>query len=1293
MRINEAIRDVVVIYPGRFHPFHKGHASVYEHLRSKFSKVFIATSNKIAPPKSPFSFEEKRKMMLHAGIPASFIVQTKNPYQAQEILANFDPENTSVIFAVSQKDMAEDPRFSFRPRKDGSPSFFQPLPKNPIALKGFEEQGYIYTVPTLDFKVLGKPMRSATQLRAQFADADSDTRKEIVKDLYGSFDTDIYKIMQDKLTEWLNLDTRLTTLRETLDDLELLYKFKNYNTDKIATMFDSKLEESMHSIITDSITKVDKDNVMNSIVAVPGIGAYSVSTLMAEIRSKMTALSDMSASKDPSVFRNMKFLFDKNIVGIMLDALVTAFDDLEYIRKKGGLSSRSIPKNVFDSIKNMNEGWSKKYKDSINCSNPKGFSQKAHCAGRKKKTNEDIKYVKPQFDVEWEEANRYPYFDKLGKAGWEELAGKGKIVKVNTNSVKKIGNTGADGSESLDDLEPDKVARLKKAMDSGTIEMPIVVKQPDGSFELVAGNTRLIGLINTQGEAKVWLVDASRLDEKITKRTPMGDVIDDFYKSDAPQFKGKSKAKRRQMAVAAKLAKMDEGKDPNYHLRLERDNSNDMMVLHIKELRSGNRTEVRGKSNYETTGYDPKDPLHILLDKIGKAANISELMNGEVVSINPKHPEGAKAKQDTEKAFNEDSVKDVKIDNKNGWGAVPNNLDIDYLGMRVKMKPSVFEKLALSRRGIPAVDAVIQHIKSGGSIGAPYLIIRVDEDDSLIPEVVEHDGRSRMLAIAELYGDVPVEVHLFFRGKVSRARHITTEFKQKIQRYLISQNDEKISGPLFSESINENKRVPRKKGQKANSKKHSDLYTDENPKGTIHGLKFATVKDAEASVRKIKSSGKKHAHKIQAAIAMEQRAKAAGKKSAAAVYRRYINAMKKKTKKMNEIETMSYPQGKMTAFNFDRSKLKTIGKLGDYTLAKSETDNYRDSDHVFVILKDQAPKGELVLNQRHKEGYWTSAVRFEPEIQGKGLAVPLYVYAIRNGYDIVSDDAQSKGSQKLWQKLSKVPGINVYAWDQDENKFFNWDPDEDPFASVYFDTALAHKIQREYTAMIEKSKDKDERERLRQELKKEIADITPKNRNTRLVAVDTTKKVEEQFIESAGVGRVVKGVNTTDDVGPNEIAKQAAKFGNKVDKDGRPPELHKKARKNSDPNKLYNLGLTEEEDKDSILEAILQSPREGIHMIIRKTKDGEKYIFRTVLQGKPEDPKIVSVKDAMRQIAALKRMGWKLSEAELKERGISIPLASGNIASVFPHRPLKIKKSTPGRLRYDQNKNKRKYNY
>jgi len=79
--------------------------------------------------------------------------------------------------------------------------------------------------------------------------------------------------------------------------------------------------------------------------------------------------------------------------------------------------------------------------------------------------------------------------------------------------------------------------------------------------------------------------------------------------------------------------------------------------------------------------------------------------------------------------------------------------------------------------------------------------------------------------------------------------------------------------------IKEEPRVPRKPGQPAGSKKHSDLYTDENPKGTIHGLKFATEKDAEESVKKIKNSGRSHAHKIQAAIAMEQRAKVMGKTS------------------------------------------------------------------------------------------------------------------------------------------------------------------------------------------------------------------------------------------------------------------------------------------------------------------------------------------------------------------------------------------------------------------------------
>ena len=103
---------------------------------------------------------------------------------------------------------------------------------------------------------------------------------------------------------------------------------------------------------------------------------------------------------------------------------------------------------------------------------------------------------------------------------------------------------------------------------------------------------------------------------------------------------------------------------------------------------------------------------------------------------------------------------------------------------------------------------------------------------------------------------------------------------------------------------NKNPRIPRKPGQKAGSKKHSDLYTDENPKGTIHGLGFTDRAKAKQSINKIKGSGKTHAHKMQAAIAMSQRAKVASqrakdpqkKKDLGAAHREYQSYINKNKK-------------------------------------------------------------------------------------------------------------------------------------------------------------------------------------------------------------------------------------------------------------------------------------------------------------------------------------------------------------------------------------------------------------
>lgn len=87
-------------------------------------------------------------------------------------------------------------------------------------------------------------------------------------------------------------------------------------------------------------------------------------------------------------------------------------------------------------------------------------------------------------------------------------------------------------------------------------------------------------------------------------------------------------------------------------------------------------------------------------------------------------------------------------------------------------------------------------------------------------------------------------------------------------------------------------------------KEDKNLYTDENPKGTIHGLGFTDGETARKSVSKIKNSGKTHAHKMQAAIAMSQRAKVASERAkdpekkknlgqAHKIYQTYIDTNKK----------------------------------------------------------------------------------------------------------------------------------------------------------------------------------------------------------------------------------------------------------------------------------------------------------------------------------------------------------------------------------------------------------------
>lgn len=190
---------ILAIYPGRFHPFHKGHAASFKQLASKFGldNTYLAISAKQEQPKSPFSARERAKMAETLGIPTDHIIVVANPYSAKEYIDKFeplgyDPEHTALIFGVSKKDMEgdpemgipPDPRFSFAAKKDGSASYLQPWTgKEPI--QPMSKHGYIMSTNVAEFPIAGKTMRDASAIRSAYAGADTKTKMRILTDLYG----------------------------------------------------------------------------------------------------------------------------------------------------------------------------------------------------------------------------------------------------------------------------------------------------------------------------------------------------------------------------------------------------------------------------------------------------------------------------------------------------------------------------------------------------------------------------------------------------------------------------------------------------------------------------------------------------------------------------------------------------------------------------------------------------------------------------------------------------------------------------------------------------------------------------------------------------------------------------------------------------------------------------------------------------------------------------------------------------------------------------------------------------
>ena len=162
------------------------------------------------------------------------------------------------------------------------------------------------------------------------------------------------------------------------------------------------------------------------------------------------------------------------------------------------------------------------------------------------------------------------------------------------------------------------------------------------------------------------------------------------------------------------------------------------------------------------------------------------------------------------------------------------------------------------------------------------------------------------------------------RAKGEKSEALTKDQKKKFMRLekevskkdFIKMYGEKKGKAIYYATITKmakaaDKRIPEKKkdGTKRPKSEHSDLYTDENPQGTIKGLGFKDAETARKSVNIIEKSSKPHKHKVQATMAMEQRSRFAAKNAkdsekkkkllqANKIYKTYLEKLKKRTKEM-----------------------------------------------------------------------------------------------------------------------------------------------------------------------------------------------------------------------------------------------------------------------------------------------------------------------------------------------------------------------------------------------------------
>jgi hypothetical protein len=410
--------QLVVIYPGRFQPFHLGHADVFSGLQNKFGRnnVYIATSNKVELPKSPFSFSDKTVLMHAAGIPNDRIIEVSDPYRPDDYVRslNLNLSNTIMLFAVGAPDAARlaiDTVYTeFTPT--GRKSKIPPGKKvgDPRPFKSFTKLQDCVTADQHMYVIIANERQKTITLNGQPVDVSHGTparaawnavrndptlRSEYLLQMYGRDDAELGRIL-DKIPQTVteDQDLELTPLQTaTATAAYKLHKQDKYNTGKypagqdnvigVQAPWDTKTvnmpgDFKGHVHDTELGKKIKSDPATSKMTdpMLKSGGENWGSSQEVRKRSKdryyetagVGVIANKKQARDPRYSMSLTKDVRPGEVGRQLKKMHLE-DNVQKLQEQ---------------IATLKEKWSAKYKRSINCNSPQGFSQRAHCQGRKK---------------------------------------------------------------------------------------------------------------------------------------------------------------------------------------------------------------------------------------------------------------------------------------------------------------------------------------------------------------------------------------------------------------------------------------------------------------------------------------------------------------------------------------------------------------------------------------------------------------------------------------------------------------------------------------------------------------------------------------------------------------------------------------------------------------------------------------------------------------------------------------------------------------------------------------------